>query len=403
MYQTRLYSGVLIAFFLFTGCDRYSIDLTELPEIRIQPVSVIEGDLAMELLPYSIQLEKDFREDLVIYWSTLELTAFPGEDFTEQLGEQVTLPAGKTSLEIPIGILGDTIMEFTEFFEIRIHYDFLGMNQSARAIITIENDDLINPSLSGDGYITSLQYPGMKLIWHDEFDGDQVNSEYWNYDAPNAFPMNCGGSDDEIGRYTGDDEHMRIRDGKLILTATYDPFTGIHRSSRVNSKEKVIIKYGRIDIRAKLAPGAGMASGLQLLGNEGEWPAGGEIDVLKMAGKDCESIIGGLVYEKEGARSLENKSSFTDPVFNLIEYFHLYTLIWEEDRITWMLDYDPFFSVSRQTFPAEYIFNNYFFIKINLAVGGNFGGLPGPVTEFPSELEIDYIRVYQPVEFQNYD
>jgi hypothetical protein len=398
MNQTRSYIGAILIFFIFTGCERDPFDLNHLPEIRLQPVSVVEGDQLPDLYPYPIRLEKPCAVDLVMYCSSQAISAVAGEDYIDLNDEPVSMPAGQTYLEIPLGILGDTLMEFTEQFEISIQYDYQGVNRSARAVITIENDDYIHPKLNTDGYTTSLQYPGMKLIWHDEFDQGQINSDHWNYDAPNAFPMNCGGSDDEIGRYTGDIDHLTVRDGKLFLSASYDPETGIYRSTRVNTKEKVNIRYGRIDFRAKLAPGNGLASSLLLLGKEADWPTGGEIDVLKMAGKDCSSIYCSLVYEEGSVKTFEKKSSLPDPSSDLTGYFHLYTLLWEEDRITWLLDYIPYYSVNRETFPDEYIFNHEFFLKINLAVGGNFAGMPDAATEFPASMEIDYVRVYQPDE-----
>ncbi len=403
MYRTRLSIVSIILFILFTGCDRDQVEITGQPMIQMIPVRVMEGNQPFDLMHYTIRLEHSYPEDLVLFWSTEGQTALAGADFTEMKEQKMIIPAGETSADIPIEILGDTLLEFTEHFELRVQYPFNGINQSLRAVITIENDDYINPEVVADGYMTSLQYPGMQLLWHEEFDQDQVNNEYWNYDAPNAFPMNCGGSDDEIGRYTGDNEHLKLRDGKLIMTATFDPLTGIYRSTRVNSKEKVNIQYGRIDFRAKLAGGTGLASSLLMLGKDGEWPAAGEIDVLKMAGKESGSVTGGLVYEDEGIKSLEKKSTLADEPFNLTDHFHVYTLLWEEDRITWLLDYSPFFEVSRETFPDEYIFNSPGFLKINLAVGGTFAGLPDLSTEFPCSMELDYIRVYQPLELINHD
>lgn len=377
--------------------------MTDLPEIHIQATIVQESNQTSAIVPYSILLDKPFGEDLMLHCSTGEQTAHAGEDYSELNDATFLLQAGQTAMEIPIGILGDTLMEFTEHFEIRVQYNYQGEVRSARAMVTIENDDYITPLLAQDGYDLSLQYPGMQLIWHDEFDRETVNSEFWNFDAPNAFPLNCGGTDDAISKYTGDLNHLMIQDGKLVLTASYDPATGIYRSSRMNSNEKVITKYGRIDFRAKLAGGTGLASSLMLLGKEADWPAGGEIDVLKMAGKDGSSIFCSLVYQEDEIITLEKKSSLPDSYLSLTDYFHIYTLLWEEDRITWLLDYKPFFSIDRETFPDEYIFNNEFFLKINLAVGGNFAGLPDITTEFPCSLEVDYVRIYQPSNIENND
>lgn len=401
MAKKQLYKGGLILFFLFVGCNRDPLVVTDLPEIRIQPVTVLESDQFSKILPYSIQLEKPFWEDLPLYCSTGELTAREGQDYSAISDEPFTFQTGQTVVEVPIEILGDTLMEFTEKFEFRVQYHYQGEMRSARAVITIENDDYITPMLTQDGYNLSLPYPGMQLFWHDEFDRETVNSDFWNFDAPNAFPVNCGGSDDAINKYTGDADHLMIRNGILVLSASYDPATGIYRSSRLNSKEKVNTKYGRIDFRAKLAGGTGLASSLMLLGKEADWPVGGEIDVLKMAGKDCSTIFGSLVYQEDEVMTLEKKSSISDSYLSLTDYYHIYSLLWEEDRITWLLDYAPYFSVRRETFPDEYIFNNEFFLKINLAVGGNFAGLPDLNTGFPNSLEVDYIRIYQPSTVEN--
>ena len=39
-------------------------------------------------------------------------------------------------------------------------------------------------------------------------------------------------------------------------------------------------------------------------------------------------------------------------------------------------------------------FDQPFYIVMNVAVGGNFPGVPNPATHFPAELVVDYVRVY---------
>jgi hypothetical protein len=386
----------IIAVF-FISCEQETVDTNISPVILLNTETVQEQDQTVEF-HYTVRVDPPLNEDLILYVTTRGMTAYPEQDFVGQKKREVIIPAGKSSSDILIEILGDTIMEFTEQFEIQIEYDTQTAIQSLRSVITIENDDYIEPELASDGYSIPMQYPGMKIIWQDEFDKEQLNAENWNYDAANAFPVNCGGNDQNvIGKYTGDPGHLRIEEGKLHLTATFDPATGIYRTSRINSKEKVNVQYGRIDFRAKLAAGNGLASSLMMLGEIGEWPAAGEIDILKMAGKEPGSITGGLVYGAEDIKSIEKKSVVLNEPLNLTDHFHIYTILWEENRIHWLRDYKPYFTVSRENFPDKYIFNNPFFIKINLAVGGNFAGLPNLFTEFPCRLEVDYIRVYQPI------
>ncbi|MBS0000434.1 MAG: family 16 glycosylhydrolase [Cyclobacteriaceae bacterium] len=388
-------------FFIFllslclSSCDKDKAGLSTLLKIRVTTATITENNQPVETLNFTASIDNPWPEDLVFTWSTEAGTAHPGQDFEEMTGVQAVIPAGSLSVNLPVGILGDTLMEFTEHFTIRIRNEGI---QDRQTTITILNDDYIIPEWTEEGAVTSLQYPGMQLAWHDEFEGNTINTEYWNYDAPNGFPVNCGSNDGETGKYTGDTNHLKLENRRLIITATLDPVTGIYRSSRINSQEKVDIRFGRIDIRAKLAAGVGLASGMGMIGAMGEWPSGGEIEITKMAGDQPGSITAGLVYENEGARYFEKKYTLEDGYPDLTGRFHIYTLLWEENRIIWLLDYEPYLMISRQEFPGTYLFNEPFFLRVNLAVGGNFAGLPNSNTEFPANLVIDYIRVYQPLD-----
>jgi beta-glucanase (GH16 family) len=44
---------------------------------------------------------------------------------------------------------------------------------------------------------------------------------------------------------------------------------------------------------------------------------------------------------------------------------------------------------------VEWVFNNDFYILINLAVGGNFVGSPNTETVFPQTMLVDYVRIYK--------
>jgi beta-glucanase (GH16 family) len=44
-------------------------------------------------------------------------------------------------------------------------------------------------------------------------------------------------------------------------------------------------------------------------------------------------------------------------------------------------------------YPAP--FDQPFYIIMNLAVGGDYGGNPDMETVFPGEIQVDYVRVYE--------
>lgn len=392
MYRKRIFFILLPALCLLSACDKDKVDLSNLPEIRVATAAITENNQPAEIRNFNASIEKSWPEDLHFFWSLESRTAMPGSDFKEVNDMQAMIPAGMLTVSLPVEILGDTLMEFTEQFLIRIRQEG---RQDRQTVISIYNDDYISPEWTEEGAETSLLYPGMQLVWHDEFDGNTIKTEYWNYDAANAFPINCGGNDGQIGKYSGGADHLKLENNRLIITATLDSLTGTYRSSRINSKEKVNIRFGRIDIRAKLAGGSGLASVFSLIGMNRDWPAGGEIEILKMAGSSPESITSGLVYDNGGPRFVENQYMLKEKTKDLTDIFHIYTILWEEDMITWLLDYVPYYTISSLEFPGTYLFNDPFFFRVNMAVGGLFAGEPTDPAVFPSDLEVDYIRVYQ--------
>lgn len=75
--------------------------------------------------------------------------------------------------------------------------------------------------------------------------------------------------------------------------------------------------------------------------------------------------------------------------------FHVFSLVWDRNKITWYLDNKSFKEFSNTTSTSGYPFNKPFFFIMNVAVGGNWPGAPDNTTVFPQELVVDYIRVFQ--------
>lgn len=83
---------------------------------------------------------------------------------------------------------------------------------------------------------------------------------------------------------------------------------------------------------------------------------------------------------------------------NFSEEFHVFTILWNEDVIVWLVDGDYFHHVTAEYverfYAADWVFNQEFFFILNVAVGGHWPGYPDDTTSFPQEMEIDYLHVY---------
>jgi len=173
-----------------------------------------------------------------------------------------------------------------------------------------------------------------------------------------------------------------------------------YTSARLKSIGLQEYQYGRIDVRAILPFGQGIWPAIWMLGANfpsAGWPACGEIDIMELIGSSPSSIHGtvhfGNSYPQHqytgGSRYLSGGQTFADE-------FHVFSIDWDENGITWLLDDQPFYSVDNSVSGNQnYPFDNPFFFILNVAVGGQWPGYPNATTTFPQFMAVDYVRVYQ--------
>lgn len=226
------------------------------------------------------------------------------------------------------------------------------------------------------------------LIWADEFNTpgapDPAN---WGYD------IGAGGwGNNELQFYTNRLDNAIVNNGTLKIIAKAENFSGSpYTSARLLSRNKFSFRYGKIEARAKLPAGVGTWPAIWMLGNNFTtvgWPACGEIDIMEHRGSQLNTIHGTVHYT---GFSGGNGPTGSVSVSNVTTEFHVYAAEWTPQFIRFLVDDVPFFTVANNnTLP----FNQNFFIILNIAMGGNFGGPVAP--GFTSgTMEIDYIRVYQ--------
>jgi beta-glucanase (GH16 family) len=248
-----------------------------------------------------------------------------------------------------------------------------------------------------------------RLVWSDEFHGAagrKPNARNWTHEigdgTANGIP---GWGNSELEYYT-DDPQNAATDGRgnLAITARqsdgslacyYGPCQ--YTSARLVSQHKAEFAYGRIEARVKVPAGAGLWPAFWSLGtNIGDvgWPQTGEIDIMEFVGRVPNEIFGtihGPGYS--GGASFGGTHDFGAPVS---DNFHTFSIEWQPDRIDWYVDGILYHSATpANVAPNQWVFNHPFFLIMNLAVGGNFGGPVDPNVVFPRTYLVDYVRVYQ--------
>jgi beta-glucanase (GH16 family) len=235
------------------------------------------------------------------------------------------------------------------------------------------------------------------LVWSDEFDdAGAPDSTRWGYDLGGD-----GWGNNELQYYTRDIKNVRAENGKLIIEAHRDSLNGkAYTSTRLISKGKGDWRYGRIEIKAKLPKGRGTWPAIWMLSTDwkyGGWPESGEIDIMEHVGFDP-GVVHGTIHTQTYNHIKQTQKEGKITVENTDGQFHVYTLDWTKDRMDFLVDDKVFYSVMRD--PAEdfkgWPFDQRFYLILNLAVGGNWGGQKGvDETIWPQRLEIDYVRVFQ--------
>jgi beta-glucanase (GH16 family) len=236
------------------------------------------------------------------------------------------------------------------------------------------------------GVIGTAQVKKGALIWEENFDGQTLNESVWN------FELGAGGwGNNERQTYTN--SNHRLEDGNLVITTKREGEK--YTSTRITTAGKKEFKYGYIEARAKLPVGYGIWPAFWMLGSnigQAGWPLAGEIDILEYIGREPDVAYTTLHFkERHGGNALGHKTQMPD----IEDGFHTYAVNWTKDKIEFIVDDVVFFSYAPENKTVEnWPFDQPFFILLNTAVGGDFGGPKVDDTIFPQEYIIDYVRVY---------
>ena len=250
------------------------------------------------------------------------------------------------------------------------------------------------------------------LVWSDEFDGPAgtpPNRNVWKYEVGDgALNGISGWGNSEFQYYTDSTENSFMDGGGnlVIRLQDADPADGLvcwygeceYTSARLLTQDRLDFEYGRIEARVLVPDGpGGLWPAFWMLGSDIPdvgWPQCGEIDIMEYVSRIPNEIFGtihGPGYS--GGASFGDTYTFTEPVAS--EY-HTYGVIWVPDHIIWYVDDMQYHqAIPANVAPNEWVFNHPFFMLLNQAIGGNFGGAIADGMTMPQDTLVDYVRVYQ--------
>ncbi|MDX6191746.1 family 16 glycosylhydrolase [Flavobacterium sp. Fl-318] len=253
-----------------------------------------------------------------------------------------------------------------------------------------------------------LQAQCNTLVWADEFNGTTVDATKWQSISGNGCPTLCGFGNAEAQRYDPNQATI-VKEGTnsyLNIEAKYEPSAAFpqqpYSSAKLTTEGKYSLKYGRVEARMKLSSGMGAWPAFWMLpAGVSNWPYTGEIDIMEAKHRNPKSVDGTIHYDGGGYHYTGR--SYTSPT-DLSTEFHVYAVEWGPNSIKWFIDGNLFHTATpNTTVNGGWPFNdNNFYIILNLAVGSlgtpytsvNGAGVEPIPADFPSKLQVDYVRVY---------
>lgn len=277
----------------------------------------------------------------------------------------------------------------------------------AIAIASGSSSDIASQTFSAD-------IPSGTLVWSDEFANSTSaniapNASVWTYDTGSG-----GWGNQELETYcawnsssspcdAGNPNVYVGTDGYLHIVAR-QPSSGVYTSARLKTQGLFSLAYGRLEARMQLPEGQGLWPAFWTLGNniaKVNWPACGEQDIMEHINAPQPDWVAGSIHGTNLNMS-QQFSGGPGQSFSVSDW-HTYGVIWSPNTVEFYVDaptnvYATFTKAGAAgQAGAVWPFDNGSgaYILLNLAVGGAWPGSPNASTPFPSQVLVDYVRIYK--------
>ena len=262
-----------------------------------------------------------------------------------------------------------------------------------------------------------------ELVWSDEFDTQTLDTTKWSY-WENDNPWKQGNFVDETGKLVDQywfnakqyylNDNVTFANGNAVITAKQEDnkfvtVDGVQRkilfsSGAFHTKDTYTVKYGKIEVRTTMPKGIGTWPAIWM------WPenysikdnkqASGEIDITEVYGDNFRKVTGTAhalkadnTYKSFLGSNLKIRKSEN------LEDYNTYAIEWNEKEIVWLFNGRKYKKVKTKNILkyAKNPFDQPYYIMINLALQEKTGNDPATLKDFPTEMKIDYVRVYQKI------
>lgn len=289
------------------------------------------------------------------------------------------------------------------------------VNKTEKTEISNTNNE--NKKSIRDRFFKKKDKDSWELVWNDEFDGDTLDLSKWSY-WENDYPSKNGNFIDENGNWVDQygfkvkqyylRDNVKVKDGNLKKEENKTvKIDGINRkilysSGAIHSKDKYSVKYGKIEMRAAMPKGIGVWPAFWTWPSDyaikkiGDPAALEEIDIVEVYGDNLRKVTGTIhalksdsQYESFMGNNLKIKKNE-----NLLN-FNTYAVEWNEKEIKWFFNGRNYKTITMKEVgkKTDNTFKLPHYLIINVALK-NTTGSDGDV-EFPTEMKVDYVRVYK--------
>ena len=254
--------------------------------------------------------------------------------------------------------------------------------------------------------VTQLNYKvtapeGYALVWNDEFNNDGTPGPDWVIENQAA-----GWVNNELQTYTSrqvDGKYtLEIKDGFLHVNC-FKGSDGKIYSGRMNAKPSTGWQYGYVEARINLPKGKGTWPAFWMMPSNVDWgsdpwPYCGEIDIMEEVGV-VPNEVSSSIHTGKYNHTIGTQKTHAMTIPGAEGEFHTYTLEWDKDKLTTYVDGKVQLSVTKAALGSDHAswpFDRAFYPIINLAWGGDWGGMKGvDESALPVTMLVDYVRIFQ--------